>query len=81
MQLYTKSDSFAQDNDHLSLACANRSYCFMNLNIFDPCLIDIQNAIEAHYPENLMKKLEKQKRNCLQKLETEETNSTNNNRN
>lgn len=69
--MYNKSLRFAQDNVHLSLAYANRSYCFLKLNLFDRCLIDIANAIDTHYPENLMPKLMQRKQICLEKMETQ----------
>lgn len=69
MKLYNKSICFAEDNCHLSLAYANRSYCFFEMNLFDRCLVDIQYAIETHYPDNLLPKLEDRKQQCLKKLE------------
>lgn len=72
MKLYNKSIRFAQDNDHLCLAFANRSYCFLRLNSFDRCLIDVENAINACYPENLLPKLEKRRKICLENLKTQQ---------
>lgn len=71
MKMYNKSIRFAEDNDHLCLAYGNRSYCFLKLNCFDQCLVDIQNAIDTHYPKHLTPKLEKRKKQCLEKLESQ----------
>lgn len=67
IKLYNKSIRFAVDNETLSLAYANRSYCYMKLNLFDQCLVDIEHANEACYPEHLAIKLEKRKKECIEK--------------
>lgn len=68
LQMYNESVRFAQDSEHLSLAYANRSYCFMKIDLFDRCMTDIQNALNNHYPEHLVPKLIKRKQICLLKL-------------
>lgn len=48
MEMYNKSLCFAKDaSENISLACANRSACFMELKMYEECLIDIELAIQA----------------------------------
>lgn len=66
MEFYNRSLMFSEiGTDHVSLAYANRSACFFNLNMFDKCLIDIEYAKKANYPEKLMAKLDNRKAECI----------------
>ncbi|KAG4075129.1 hypothetical protein HA402_008983, partial [Bradysia odoriphaga] len=67
VKLYNKSIRFAESKELLSLAYANRSYCYMELQLFNQCLVDIEYAKE-HYPDNLAAKLEKRKQTCVEKI-------------
>lgn len=49
---------FAENgSENVCLAYANRSACFFHLKLFKNCLVDIQLAIEAGYPDHLKAKL------------------------
>lgn len=68
MELYNKSLCYAKvSSENVSLAYANRSSCFLNLGMYEKCLVDIEMAIKANYPEHLMPKLEKRRSDCLKK--------------
>lgn len=68
MELYNQSISFAEkDSEHLALAYANRSSCFLRLQMYERCLVDIQMAKAANYPERLMTKLDDRQRECLKR--------------
>lgn len=72
MEMYNQSICFAEnDSEHLSLGYANRSSCFLKLRMYDRCLVDIQLAKDAKYPERLMPKLEDRKRECIKRLQSE----------
>ena len=43
---------------NISLAYANRSLCFLKLQMYDKCLADIELATNANYPKQSMSKLE-----------------------
>ncbi|KAG4066123.1 hypothetical protein HA402_010325 [Bradysia odoriphaga] len=71
MEQYNKSLCFAENGtDAISLAYANRSYCFLELKMYDECITDIELAIRANYPEKSMKKLEIRKLICLEAMDT-----------
>lgn len=73
MNLYSKSLGFAQnDSENISLAYANRSTCFLRMNLYEKCLIDIDLAIKAKYPDNLMPKLEKRRKDCLKLMKNDD---------
>lgn len=67
---YNQSVSFAEDNEHLCLAYANRSLCFLKLNKFDRCLIDIRHARHHNYPNHLSPKLVQREELCLKALKS-----------
>lgn len=68
---YNESVCFAEiDSEHLSLSYANRSQCFLKLQMYDRCLLDIQLAKDANYPERLLPKLENRKLECMNRLES-----------
>lgn len=70
MTFYNKSLCFAEiDTENVSLAYANRSSCFLQLNMFAKCLIDIELAIQAKYAENLMPKLLQSRKKCLELIQ------------
>lgn len=69
MELYSESLCFAEPKSvNLSLAYANRSSCFLHLNMYHECLKDIEHAKEAGYPDHLMSKLKERKKLCLKYL-------------
>ncbi|XP_031636031.1 SET and MYND domain-containing protein 4-like [Contarinia nasturtii] len=70
MQFYNESLCHAEiGSKNISLAYANRSSCFLRLNMFEKCLADIELAIEAHYPVELMPKLDARRTNCLNQIQ------------
>ncbi|KAJ6648556.1 SET and MYND domain-containing protein 4 [Pseudolycoriella hygida] len=73
MRRYTVSASFAESKSELlALALGNRSACFLMLHMYDECLIDIEMAKGANYPQHLMSKLENRKENCLKQMADDE---------
>lgn len=51
MELYNKSLCFAEkDSQTIGLAYANRSTCFLKMNMFRKCLGDIELAEKNKYP-------------------------------
>ncbi|XP_055308038.1 SET and MYND domain-containing protein 4-like [Sitodiplosis mosellana] len=72
IQLYNKCLCFAKkDSENMSLAYANRSLCFLKLKMYEKCLIDIDLAIEADYPEEKVGKLKERRAFCLNALKQE----------
>lgn len=70
---YSESVCMAENNsDHLSLAYANRSQCFLKLQLYKRCLIDIEMARESGYPENLISKLDTRRDECIKCLKSTE---------
>lgn len=69
MTYYNRSLRFAENNtENLGLAYANRSICFLQMKMYDKCLIDIDMAIDANYPERLRSKLEEVRAICLKRM-------------
>lgn len=65
MAYYNQSISYAEnDSEALALAYANRSNCFLNLNLFQECLIDIERA-RIGYPSARMTKLDNREKKCM----------------
>lgn len=65
IELYTQSLRFAEiGTDNVSFAYANRSNCFLKVKEYGKCLIDIELAIKANYPTNLLPKLENRRAEC-----------------
>lgn len=70
IELYGDSLRFAPPkSEHTSLAYANRATCFLKLKMYDECLIDIDYAVAAGYPEHLKPKLIQRKENCLEQMQ------------
>lgn len=73
MELYNKSLCFAEkDSEAIGMAYANRSTCFMKLNMFKKCLADIELAKQNKCPAQLMKKLDERKLECLKLMESKD---------
>lgn len=69
MELYNKSLRFATErSENISLAYANRSACFLYLKKYNECLIDVELAKQANYPQRLMSKLDQRKADCLKQM-------------
>lgn len=49
----------------IGTAYADRSACFFNLKLYEKCLVDIELAMNNHYPKRLIPGLEKRKEICL----------------
>ncbi len=71
MYLYNESICFAQSSKNLSLGYANRSSCFFAMGMYNRCLLDIQLARDAGYPERLMLKLQNREEICKKALDAE----------
>lgn len=70
MEKYNESLCYAKvRSDNISLAYANRSACFFNMKRYNECLIDIQLAKDAGYPDDLVPKLNKRTEDCLKHIE------------
>lgn len=70
MRYYNKSLCFAEvGSENVSFAYANRATCFLYTKQFDKCLLDIELAKQAGYPNNLMAKLENRKIKCMKTME------------
>lgn len=62
---YNKCLRFAEsESENIGFAYANRSACYFNMKMYDKCLIDIELAKNGNYPERLMEKLNKRRREC-----------------
>lgn len=71
MYLYNESICFAQSSKNLSLGYANRSSCFFALEMYNRCLLDIQLARDAGYPERSKAKLQNREDICKKSLEAQ----------
>lgn len=62
MKQYNMALCFAiHGSEEMALIYGNRSACFFELKMFDKCLIDIELAKKAKFPQHLMDKLNKRK--------------------
>lgn len=65
---YNESICFAKNHseksEHLSIAYANRSAIYYDLELYDICLHNIQLAKDCGYPERLLSKLVKREADC-----------------
>lgn len=69
MVMYNNSLRFAEINtDNVGLAYANRSTCFLKLEMYDKCLVDTELAIKSNYPQNKIEKLEERQVFCLERI-------------
>lgn len=76
MWLYNQSLRFATvGSENMSLAYANRSTCFMQMKKYGQCLVDIELARKANYPDRLIHKLVEREATCLKLLNDESTKS------
>lgn len=70
MEFYTETLRFATNgSEHISLAYANRSACFLRMKLYAECLIDIELARKANYPHRLMYKLNEREAVCFDQME------------
>lgn len=70
MDKYNRSLCYAEnDSENIALAYANRSSCYLNMKLYDRCLIDIDLATKAKYPDHLQPKLEKRASDCMKAIE------------
>lgn len=58
------------DSNHIALSFANRAKCYLHLKRYENCLVDIELAKKANYPN--ISKLEQTKANCLKMMKEEE---------
>lgn len=69
MKYYNLSLRFAEVNSEtVAFAYANRSSCFLHLKMYEKCLVDIELAKLANYPEQSLPKLEKRHADCLEAM-------------
>lgn len=65
MKQYNMALCFAiHESEEMALIYGNRSACFFQLKMFDKCLLDIELAMKAKYPQDLIEKLNKRKANA-----------------
>lgn len=70
MQEFNRCLMFApHGSEEAALAYANRSACFFHLNMFQECLVDIEQAKKSNYPTNLIDKLKTRATKCKTLLE------------
>lgn len=70
MDKYNRSLCFAEnDSENVALAYANRSSCYLRMEMYDKCLVDIDLAKKAKYPEHLDAKLEKRRSDCVKSID------------
>ncbi len=69
--LYNRAICAAKNvsSELVGLAYANRSACFFELKMYEKCLVDINLAKEANFPQRLMAKLDKRRDDCLNFIE------------
>lgn len=68
---YNDSLRYAEnDSPNISLAYANRSLCFLKMEMYDKCIVDIDLAINANYPAEKRLKLEERRTFCLKRIDT-----------
>lgn len=71
MEKYNESLCFATaTSKDIALIYANRSSCFLQMQLYNEGLKDIELATAAGYPENLIPKLEKRKVDCAKGIES-----------
>lgn len=69
MELYNESLRYAPSgSENISLAYANRSACFLLMKKYEECLVDIELAKKANYPQRLMPKLDLRRAICMKLL-------------
>lgn len=69
MTHYNASLRYAECNtENVSLVYANRSLCFLKMEMYDKCLIDIELAFKANYPNDQMGKLVERRAYCLKRV-------------
>lgn len=69
IELYNDSLRFAKNGSvNIALAYGNRSACFYRMGLYNECLIDIELAKKANYPESLGTKLDERKELCLKRI-------------
>lgn len=74
MEYYNQSLIFAEPGtENVGLAYANRSACFIEMQMYDKCLIDIELAEKENYPEKLREKLQKRKTECISLMQNHES--------
>ncbi len=69
MDKYNRSLCYAEnDSENIALAYANRSSCYIYMKLYDKCLVDIDLAKKANYPEHLESKLKKRGEDCVKSI-------------
>lgn len=75
MVFYNLSLRFAEiGTENVGLAYANRSNCFLKLEMFGKCITDIEMALLANYPKEKKSKLQERRAYCLQQIEIKKPN-------
>lgn len=71
IELYNRAICAAKNvsSELVGLAYANRSACFFELKMYEKCLVDINLAKEANFPQRLMFKLDKRHDDCMSHIE------------
>lgn len=70
MEMYNGCLRYATgESNNISLAYANRSSCFLQMKMYEQCLVDIELAVEANYPMEKLRKLNNRKATCLDQMQ------------
>ncbi|XP_037052135.1 uncharacterized protein LOC119085756 [Bradysia coprophila] len=70
MDKYNRSLCYAEKgSEQIALAYANRSSCYLYMKMYDKCLVDIDLARKANYPEYLEPKLNKRAADCVKSID------------
>lgn len=70
MEMYNDSLRFATNgSEAMGIAYANRSSCFLRMDMYKECLLDIELAEKNGCPDRLMPKLEERKAKCLKYID------------
>lgn len=76
IEKYNQSLCLAPSNsEHVSLAYANRSICFLKLKMYNECLVDIELAKQSNYPDHLVYKLDERECECEKGIKNGEFNT------
>ncbi|XP_034934272.1 SET and MYND domain-containing protein 4-like [Chelonus insularis] len=69
IESFTKSLAYADSNELMAYAHANRSAALYRKQLYRECLLDIDAALRLGYPEHKRKKLEERRMKTLQKID------------
>lgn len=71
-QFSTGLSAAKNGTSEVGMAFANRSACFLRLNMLDECLFDIEMAKKSNYPKDLIPKLDERAAKCKNLMNDEQ---------